>query len=128
MTGEIVHRNVLPTIWTICLLTEMDTLHVVVEKFLGLELLLTVGTFVISDLFMEIFDMVIQVLVFLVTDVTGRGLRQMYLLDVVLQSILCYKLLLTQRTFSDLEKIIKFLLFVIQYNHELSIPCCDNAP
>lgn len=95
MTGEVVHRNVLPTIWTICLLTEMDTLHVVVQKFLGLELLLTVGTFVISDLFMEIFDMVIQVLVFLVTDVTGRGLRQMYLLDVVLQSILCHKLLLT---------------------------------
>ena len=104
MTGEVVHRNVLPTIWTICLLTEMDTLHVVVQKFLGLELLLTVGTFVISDLFMEIFDMVIQVLVFLVTDVTGRGLRQMYLLDVVLQSILCHKLLLTQRTLSHLRR------------------------
>ena len=95
MAREVVHGNVLPTVRAVCLLTKMDALYVVVEKFLGLELLLTVGTFVISDLFMEIFDMVIQVLVFLVTDVTGRGLRQMYLLDVVLQSILCHKFLLT---------------------------------
>ena len=70
MTGEVVHRNVLPTIWTICLLTEMDTLHVVVEKFLGLELLLTVGTLIIPNLLMEVFHMVVQVLVLFVTDVT----------------------------------------------------------
>ena len=41
----------------------------VVQKFLGLKLLLTVGTFVIPYLLMEVFYVVVQVLVLLVTDV-----------------------------------------------------------
>ena len=48
--------------------------------------------------------MVVEILVLLVADVTGRGLRQVNLLDVVFQCILGYKLLLTERTLSHLER------------------------
>ena len=42
----------------------------VVQKLLGLELLLTVGALVIPNLLVEVFHMVVQVLVLFVTDVT----------------------------------------------------------
>jgi len=71
MAREVVHGNVLPTVRAVCLLTKMDALYVVVEKFLGLELLLAVGTFVVSDLLVEILDVMVQILVLLVADVTG---------------------------------------------------------
>ena len=111
VSREVVHRDILLTIWAVGLLTQVDALNVVVEQFLGLELLLAVGTLVVADLLVEILDMVIQILVLLVTDVAGGGLRQVNLLDVVLQSILGHKLLLTQGTFSDLNnKMLKFQL------------------
>ena len=104
MTREVVHRNLLPTVRTIGLLTKMDALHVIIQQFLSLELLLTVGTLIVSDLLVEILDMMVQVFVFLVADVTGRGLRQVDLFNVVLQSIFSDKLLLTQRTLSHLNR------------------------
>lgn len=126
MSREVVHRDILLTIWAVGLLTQVDALNVVVEQFLGLELLLAVGTLVVADLLVEILDMVIQILVLLVTDVAGGGLGQVDLLDVVLQSILGHKLLLTQGTFSDLNnKMLKFQL----HNYTIeNLPCCDNAP
>ena len=71
VSGEVVHRDVLATVWAVSLLAQVDALYVVVEKFLGLELLLAVGTFVVSDLLVEILDVMVQVLVLLVADVTG---------------------------------------------------------
>ena len=49
-------------------------------------------------------NMVVEILVLLMADVTGRSLRQVNLLDVVFQCILGYKLLLTERTLSHLKK------------------------
>ena len=103
MPGEIVHRDVLVTVRTPGLLSQVNALHVIVEQFLGLELLLAVTALVVPDLLMEILDMMVQVLVLLVADVTGRGLGQMHLLDVVLQGVLRNKLLFTERAFSHLR-------------------------
>ena len=47
-------------------------------------------------------DMVVQILVLLVADMAGRSLRQVDLLDVILQSILGNKLLLTERALGNL--------------------------
>ena len=103
--GEVVHRDVLVTVRTPGLLSQVNALHVIVEQFLGLELLLAVTALVVPDLLMEILDMMVQVLVLLVADVTGRGLGQMHLLDVVLQGVLRDKLLFAERTFSHLGRI-----------------------
>ena len=70
MTGEVIHANVLLTVRAVGLFSQMDALHVVVQKLLGLELLLTVRALVIPNLLVEVFHMVVQVLVLLVTDVT----------------------------------------------------------
>ena len=43
----------------------------IVQQFLSLEFLLTVGAFIVPDLLMEVFHMVVQVLVLLVADVAG---------------------------------------------------------
>ena len=103
--GEVVHRDVLVTVRTASLLSQVNALHVIVQQFLGLELLLAVTALVVPDLLMEILDMMVQVLVLLVADVTGRGLGQMHLLDVVLQGVLRDKLLFAERTFSHLGRI-----------------------
>ena len=103
MPGEVVHRDVLVTVRAPGLLSQVNALHVIVEQFLGLELLLAVTALVVPDLLMEILDMMVQVLVLLVADVTGRGLGQMHLLDVVLQGVLRDKLLFTERAFGHLE-------------------------
>ena len=70
VSRKVVHADILPTVWEVCLLSQVDVLHVVVRKLLCLELLLTVGTLIIPNLFMEVFHMVVQVLVLFVTDVT----------------------------------------------------------
>ena len=104
VSGEVVHRDVLPAVGAVGLLTQVDALNVVVEKLLGLELLLAVGALVVSDLLVEILDVVIQILVLFVADVTRRGLGEMNLSDVILQCVLCHKLLLAQGTLSDLRE------------------------
>ena len=103
MARKVIHRNILLTIGTICLLAKMNALNVIIQEFLCLKLLLTVGTLVVSDLLMEILDMVIQIFVLLVTDVTSGCLGQVNLFNVVLQSIFSDKLLFTQRTLSHLQ-------------------------
>ena len=105
MPGEVVHRDVLVTVRTPGLLAQVNALHVVVEQFLGLELLLAVTALVVPDFLVEILDVMVEILVLLVADVTGRGLGQMHLLDVVLQGVLRDKLLLAERTFSHLGRV-----------------------
>ena len=102
MPGEIVHRDVLVTVGTPGLLSQVNALHVIVQQFLGLELLLAVTALVVTDFLVEILDMMVEILVLLVTDVAGRRLGEMHLLDVVLQGVLRNKLLFTERAFSDL--------------------------
>ena len=104
MTGEVVNRDVLVAVWTASLLSQVDALHVIVQKLLRLELLLAVTALVVTDLFVEILDVMVEILVLLVADVTGRGLGQMHLLDVVLQGVLRDELLLAERAFSHLGK------------------------
>ena len=104
VSGEVVHRDVLAAVGAVGLLAQVNALHVVVEKLLGLELLLAVGALVVSDLLVEILDVVIQILVLFVADVTCRGLGEMNLSDVILQRVLCHKLLLAQGTLSDLRE------------------------
>ena len=103
MPGEVVHRDVLVTVRTASLLSQVNALHVIVQQFLGLELLLAVTALVVPDLLMEILDMMVQILVLLVADVAGRGFGEMNLLDVVLQGVLSDKLLLAERTLGNLE-------------------------
>ena len=105
VSGEVVYGDVLAAVGAVGLLTQVDTLHVVVEKLLGLELLLAVGALIVSDFFVEILDVVIQILVLLVANVTRRGLGEMNLSDVILQCVLCNKLLLAQGTLSDLREV-----------------------
>ena len=105
MPGEIVHRDVLVTVGTPGLLSQVNALHVIVQQFLGLELLLAVTALVVTDFLVEILDVVVKILVLLVADVTGGRLGEMHLLDVVLQGVLRDKLLFTQRALSDLGKI-----------------------
>ena len=45
----------------------------IIEQFLGLELLLAVTALVVPDLLVEILDVVVEILVFLVADVAGGG-------------------------------------------------------
>ena len=104
VTGEVVHGDVLVTIRTPSLLSQVNTLDMIVEQFLGLELLLAVTALVVPDLLVEILDVVIQILVLFVADVTCRGLGEMNLSDVILQRVLCHKLLLAQGTLSDLKR------------------------
>ena len=104
MSGEIVHRDVLVAVRTPGLLSQVNALHVIVQQFLGLELLLAVTALIVPDLLVEILDMMVEILVLLVADVTGRGLGQMHLLDVVLQGVLRDKLLFAERAFSHLGK------------------------
>ena len=54
MPGEVVNRNILLAVWAVGLLPQVDALHVIVQKLLGLELLLAVGTLVIADFLVEI--------------------------------------------------------------------------
>ena len=75
----------------------------VVQQFLGLELLLAVTALVVTDFLVEILDVMVEILVLLVADVAGRRLGEMHLLDVVLQGVLRDKLLLTERALSHLE-------------------------
>ena len=81
----------------------MDALNVIIQQLLSLELLLAVATLVVTDLLVEILDVVVEILVLLVADVAGGGLGQMDLLDVVLQGVLSDKLLLAERTLGNLE-------------------------
>ena len=74
VSGEVVHGNVLAAVGAVSLLAQVNALHVVVEKLLGLELLLAVGALVVPDLLMEILHMVVQVFKLLVADVTSGGL------------------------------------------------------
>ena len=104
VSGEIVHGDVLAAVWAVGLLTQVNALNVVVEQLLGLELLLAVGALVVSDLLVEILDVVIQILVLFVADMTGRGFGEMNLSDVILQRVLCHKFLLAQGTLGDLGK------------------------
>ena len=108
VSREVVHADVLLTVGAVGLFSQVDALHVVVQKLLGLELLLAIGAFVIPDLFMEVFHMVVQVLVLLVADVARRSLTQVNLFDVVLQCILGDKLLLTETALSDLVVTVLF--------------------
>ena len=105
VSGEVVYGDVLAAVGAVGLLTQVNALHVVVEKLLGLELLLAVRALVVSDLFVEILDVVIQILILLVADVTRRGLGEMNLSDVILQCVLCNKFLLAQGTLSDLREV-----------------------
>ena len=102
MTREVVHGDIFATVRAVGFLAQMDALDVVIEQLLGLELLLAVGALVVPDLLVEILDVVIEIFVFLVADVTRGGLRKMNLLDVVLQRILGDKLLLAERTLRNL--------------------------
>ena len=72
--GEIVHRDVLVTVGTPGLLSQVNALHVIVQQFLGLELLLAVTALIVPDLLVEILDMMVEILVLLVADVAGGGL------------------------------------------------------
>jgi len=103
MSGKVVNRNILLAVWAVGLLSQVDALHVIVQQLLSLELLLAVGALVIADFLVEILNVVVKILVLLVTDVTGRSLRQVDLLDVILQSILGNKLLLTERALGNLS-------------------------
>ena len=100
--GEVVHRDVLVAVRTSGLLAQVNALHVVVQEFLCLELLLAVTALVVTDLLVEILDMMVEILVLLVADVAGRRLGEMHLLDVVLQGVLRDKLLFTEGAFSHL--------------------------
>merc|ERR1719508_108815 len=91
MPREVVNRNILLAVWAIGLFAQMDALHVIVQQFLGLKLLLAVGTLIIANFLVEIFDMVVEILVLFVADMTGGSLRQMNLFDVILQRVLGYK-------------------------------------
>ena len=73
VTREVVHGDVLVTIRTPSLLSQVNTLDMIVEQFLGLELLLAVTALVVPDLLVEILDVVVEILVFLVADVAGGG-------------------------------------------------------
>ena len=79
----------------------MNALDVIVQQFLCLEFLFTVGAFIVPDLLMEVFHMMVQVLVLLVADVARRSLTQVNLFNVVLQRILGDKLLLAETALSD---------------------------
>ena len=105
VSGEVVYGDVLTAVGAVGLLAQVNALHVIVEKLLGLELLLAVGALIVSDFFVEILDVVIQILVLFVADVTRRGLGEMNLSDVILQCVLCNKLLLAQGTLSDLREV-----------------------
>ena len=72
--GEVVHRDVLVTVRTASLLSQVNALHVIVQQFLGLELLLAVTALVVPDLLVEILHMMVQVFKLLVADVTSGGL------------------------------------------------------
>ena len=111
MPGEVVHGDVLVTVRTPRLLSQVDALNVIIQQLLSLELLLAVATLVVTDLLVEILDVVVEILVLLVADVAGGGLGQMDLLDVVLQGVLSDKLLLAERTLGNL--INRILLSVI---------------
>ena len=127
VSGEVVHGNVLVAVRTPRLLAQVNALNVVVQQLLGLELLLAVGTLVVTNLLVEILDVVIQILILLVTDVTSAGLGQVNLLDVVLQSILSNKLLFTQRALSDLGRRDVKITQCFYYSC-LFLPCYDNVP
>ena len=73
----------------------------VVQQLFGLELLFAIRTLVVSDLLVEVFHMVVEVLVFFVADVTSRSLTQVNLFDVVFQGVLGDKLLLAETALSD---------------------------
>ena len=73
VTREVVHGDVLVTIRTPSLLSQVNTLDMIVEQFLGLELLLAVTALVVPDLLVEILDVVVEILVLLVADVAGGG-------------------------------------------------------
>ena len=73
----------------------------VVQELFGLELLFAIRTLVIPDLLVKVFHMVVEVLVFLVADMTSRSLTEMNLLDVVFQGVLGDKLLLAETALSD---------------------------
>ena len=73
VTREVVHGDVLVTIRTPSLLSQVNTLDMIIEQFLGLELLLAVTALVVPDLLVEILDVVVEILVFLVADVAGGG-------------------------------------------------------
>ena len=126
VSGEVVYGDVLAAVGAVGLLAQVNALHVVVEKLLGLELLLAVRALVVSDLFVEILDVVIQILILFVADVTRRGLGEMNLSDVILQCVLCNKFLLAQGTLSDLREVgYEYLLGTVWI---LNLPYCDNAP
>ena len=63
MSGEVVNRNILLTVWAVGLLPQVDALHVIVQQLLGLELLLAVGTLVITDFLVEILKTIYVILV-----------------------------------------------------------------
>ena len=71
VTGEVVHGDVLVTIRTPSLLSQVDTLDMIVEQFLSLELLLAITALVVPDLLVEILDVVVEILVLLVADVAA---------------------------------------------------------
>ena len=101
MSGKVINTNVLLAVRAVGLLTQVDTLDVVVQELFCLELLFAIRTLVIPDLLVEVFHMVVEVLVFLVADVTSRSLTQMNLLNVVFQGVLGDKLLLAETALSD---------------------------
>ena len=105
--GEVVHGDVLVTVRTPRLLSQVDALNVIIQQLLSLELLLAVATLVVTDLLVEILDVVVEVLVLLVADVACRGLGEMNLSDVVLESVLGDELLLAEGALSDLREKIK---------------------
>ena len=55
MSYEVVHTDFLLTIWTYRLLSQRNTLHVVVQQLFGLKLFIAVRTLVVTDLLMEEF-------------------------------------------------------------------------
>ena len=101
MSGKVINTDVLLAVRAVGLLTQVDTLDVVVQELFGLELLFAIRTLVVSDLLVEVFHMVVEVLVFFVANVTSRSLTQVNLFDVVFQGVLGDKLLLAETALSD---------------------------
>ena len=59
MSTKVVHTNVLFTSRAVGLLAQVNTLNMVVQQLLCLELFLTVGALVVPDLPMEVFHVVV---------------------------------------------------------------------
>ena len=81
MPIKVIYTNFLLTIRAFCLLTQVDALHMVVQQLFGLELFITVGAFKVFDIFMSIFQVVVEVFELLMAYAACRGVTKVSLLD-----------------------------------------------